>query len=273
MKRYIPLFVICSFCTLRASPMTIDLGTAGPFAVLAGSTVTNTGFTNIYGNLGLAPGSSITGFPPGIVTGTIDDADAAAMQAQSALTMAYDSASGQPCGVNLTGQNLGGLTLTPGVYCFNSSAALTGILTLDDLGNPNAEFVFEIGSTLTTASNSSVVFDSGQDANLFWQVTSSATLGTGTEFAGNILALTSITLNTDANITCGRALAQNGAVTMDSNNVTINGCETGGAVPEPGTGVLLGAGMLLGLIVGFTASSEGVSYNKSKFSEETNPAG
>ena len=121
---------------------------------------------------------------------------------------------------NLTGQNLGGLTLTPGVYSFSSSAQLTGTLTLDAQGDPNALFVFQIGSTLTTASNSSVVFiNGGQGNNTFWQVGSSATLGTGTAFTGNILALASITLTTGANIRCGRALARNGAVTQDHNNI------------------------------------------------------
>ena len=125
----------------------------------------------------------------------------------------------------MTGQDLGGLTLTPGVYCFSSSAQLTGTLTLDAQGNPNAVFIFKIGSTLTTASNSSVVVintggNSSIACNVFWQVGSSATLGTGTSFAGNILALTSITLNTGANVS-GRVLARNGAVTLDTNNVTV----------------------------------------------------
>jgi len=130
---------------------------------------------------------------------------------------------------------------------------LTGTLTLDAQGDPNAIFLFQIGSTLTTASSSSVVFvNGGQGDSVFWQVGSSATLGTTTAFTGNILALSSITLNTGANILCGRALARNGAVTMDTNEVSIDtaGCETtsGGAVPEPGTAALLGAGLLVGLI-------------------------
>jgi hypothetical protein len=224
----------------------VDLGTADPFAVLAGQTVTNTGAANVHGNLGVWPGTSITGFPPGIVTGgTIHNSDAVAMQAQSDLTTAYNFAAGEVCNVNLTGQDLGGLTLTPGTYCFTSSAQLTGTLTLNAQGDPNAVFVFQIGSTLMTASSSSVVFtNSGQGDSVFWQVGSSATLGTTTAFAGNILALTSISLNTGANIQCGRALARNGAVTMDTNNVSIDtaGCETtagGSAVPEPSTASLL----------------------------------
>ena len=150
---------------------------------------------------------------------------------------------------NLTGLNLGGLTLTPGVYFFSSSAQLTGTLTLDAQGDPNALFVFQIGSTLTTASNSSVVFiNGGQGNNTFWQVGSSATLGTDTAFTGNILALTSITLNTGANINCGRALARNGAVTLDTNIVSIgpcvNGPGPGAAVPEPSTFILLATGVI-----------------------------
>jgi type VI secretion system secreted protein VgrG len=198
--------------------------TVSTFAVLGGSTVTNTGPSVITGNLGVSPGTAVTGFPPGVVTGgTIHAGDATAAQAQSDLTTAYNSAVASVCpgGNNLSGQNLGGLTLTPGVYCFNSSAQLTGALILNAGGNQNAQFIFQIGSTLTTASNSSVIVNNGQAGNVFWQVGSSATLGTGTAFAGNILALTSITLTTGATILQGRALARNGAVTLDTNTVGI----------------------------------------------------
>jgi type VI secretion system secreted protein VgrG len=183
--------------------------------------------------------------------------DATAAQAQMDLTTAYNFAAGESCSNNLTGMDLGGLTLTSGVYCFDSSAQLTGALTLNAQGNSNAVFVFQIGNTLTTASNSSVVFiNGGQGDSVFWKVGSSATLGTSTAFAGNILALTSITLNTTASIQCGRALARNGAVTLDTNNVSIDteGCETsttgGGSVPEPSTAsllLLIGAPALLWL--------------------------
>ena len=195
----------------------VPLGTADPFAVLAGSTVTNTGPSLVNGNLGVWPGSALTGFPPGVVTapGVIHLADAVALQAQSDVTTAYNQAAGQPCGTTLTGQDLGGLTLVSGVYCFSTSAQLTGALTLDAQGNPNPVFVFQIGTTLTTASSSSVGFVNGeQGLSVFWQVGSSATLGTTTSFLGNILALSSITLNTGANIVCGRALARNGTATM-----------------------------------------------------------
>ena len=235
-----------------ASAVNVDLGTADAFAVLAGSTVTNTGATNVDGNLGVWPGTAITGFPPGIVSGgTIHAGDAGAMQAQSDLTRAYNFAAGEAGGNVLTGQDLGGLTLTPGVYSFASSAQLTGTLVLNAQADPNAVFLFQIGSTLTTASGSSVVFiNGGQGDNVFWQVGSSATLGTTTAFEGNILALTSITLNTGADIGCGRALARNGAVTMDTNVIDTASCEaTTGAVPEPGTATLLSAGLLLSLMI------------------------
>ena len=213
-----------------------SLGTAQSFAVLAGSTVTNTGPTVVQGNLGVSPGTAVTGFPPGIVLGgTIHAADAVALQAQNDVTTAYNVLAGEPCDVDLTGQDLGGLTLTPGVYCFSSSAQLTGALVLNALGNPNSVFVFKIGSTLTTASNSSVAVinaSASQGCNVFWQVGSSATLGTGTTFVGNILALTSIALVTGTNVS-GRALARNGAVTMDTNHVSPTSCSQ--VTPTPTT--------------------------------------
>jgi hypothetical protein len=256
-KRRSCCLVLFSFSALSAyaTAINVDLKTADPFAVLAGSTVTNTGATTVNGDLGVWPGLAVTGFPPGIVSGgTIHAGDAVSMQAQSDLTTAYNFAAGEPCDTVLTGQDLGGLTLTPGVYCFATSAQLTGTLTLNAQGNPNSVFVFQIGSTLTTASSSSVGFiNGGQGDSVFWQVGSSATLGTTTSFAGNIMALASITLNTGANIQCGRALARNGAVTMDTNQVSIDtaGCETttGGTVPEPGNTTLLSIGLLLILIV------------------------
>ncbi len=204
----------------------ISLGTAQNFGVLGGSTVTNTGATTVNGNVGVSPGSAVTGFPPGtVVGGAIHSNDAVAMQAQNDLTTAYNNIATTPCTVDLTGQNLGGQTLTPGVYCFSTSAQLTGALTLDALGNANALFLFKIGSTLTTASASSatVINNGGSSCNkVFWQVGSSATLGTGSTFTGDILALSSITLTTGSN-TNGRALARNGAVTLDTNNVNTCG--------------------------------------------------
>lgn len=223
--------------TPPAHAQTPDLGTAADFAVLAGSTVTNTGPSVLIGNLGVSPGTAVIGFPPGIVTppGATHAANAVAGQAQVDLTTAYNALSGRPTTADLTGQNLGGRTLVPGVYNFNSSAQLTGALTLNALGNPNAVFIFNIASTLTTASASSVtVIGGGQGTNVFWRVGSSATLGSATTFVGDILALTSITLVTGANITCGAALARNGAVTLDTNNIAIGNlapCTTAPLLP------------------------------------------
>jgi Ice-binding-like/Putative Ig domain len=198
-----------------------SLGSAQSFAVLAGSTVTSTGSSTVSGDLGVSPGSAVTGFPPGIVTsGTIHTADALALSAQNSVTTAYTALANQPCTSDLTGQDLGGKTLTAGVYCFSSSAQLTGTLRLDAQGNAAAVFIFQIGSTLTTASGSSVVLINGASpCNVFWQVGSSATLGTATSFVGNILALTTITVTTGATVS-GRTLARNGAVTLDTNVVT-----------------------------------------------------
>ena len=199
--------------------------------MLGASTVTNTGASILSGtaanpgNLGVSPGSAITGFPPGILTGpgaTIHSNDALAIQAQIDLTNAYNNLAGRPTTVNLTGQNLGGLTLVPGVYNFSSAAQLTGVLNLNGLGNPNSVFIFNIGSTLTTASASAISLINGaQGGNVFWRVGSSATLGTTTSFAGDILAQASITLNTGANITCGAAWARTAAVTLDTNRITL----------------------------------------------------
>jgi type VI secretion system secreted protein VgrG len=238
-------FFLLPLLVLSAYADSINLGTAGSYAVLAGSTVTNTNPSVLTGNLGVWPGTAVTGFPPGMVIGgTIHAGDAAAAKAQGDLTTAYNAAMGLSPTATLTGKDLGNMVLTPGVYFFASSAQLTGKLTLNNLGNPNAVFVFQIGSTLTTASGSSVVFTSSLDKNVFWQVGSSATLGTTTKFEGNILALTSITLNNGASIGCGSALARNGAVTLN-NNVIGGGCKGGSTVPEPGTMGLLGTGLAI----------------------------
>ena len=249
-------FSLLSLFVLNAFANSINLGTAGSYAVLAGSTVTNTGSSVLSGDVGVWPGSAVTGFPPGVVVGgTMNMGNAAAQTAESDLTTAYNAAAGLAPTKVLTGQNLGGMTLTPGTYFFASSAQLTGQLTLNDQGNPNAVFVFQIAKTLTTASASSVIFSNSlTDSNVYWQVGSSATLGTTTAFEGNILALSSITLNTGATIGCGSALAINGAVTLDS-NVIGGGCSSvssggggGGGmttVPEPGTVAMLGTGLIL----------------------------
>jgi hypothetical protein len=193
----------------------------GNFSVLAGSTVTNTGSTVITGDVGVSPGTAVTGFPPGLASGAIHKADGLAAQAQTALKTAYVDAAGRLGGTTVAG-DLAGKTFTSGVYKSTSSLALSGDVTLDAQGNPAAVFIFQISSTLTTGSGSHVVLANGASAcNVFWQVGSSATLGTNSVFKGNILALTSITITTGVNLQ-GRALARNGAVTLDSD--VISGC-------------------------------------------------
>ena len=202
------------------------LGTAQPYAVLAGSAVTCTTSATITGDLGISPNnaSSITG--PCLVSGAVNVA-ASAAGAKTDLVTAYNTLAGLACNNNLTGQDLGGLTLLPGVYCFSNSAQLTGTLTLNALGDPEAEFVFQIGSTLTTASGSQVSIINGGPSSgcgVSWQIGSSATLGTGTAFKGNIVALASATLNTGAGVSPGRVLARNGAVTLDTGTVNSAAC-------------------------------------------------
>ena len=215
-----------------------NLGTAAAYAVLAGSTVTNTGPSVLIGDLGLSPGTSITGFPPGIVTppGTINVGNAAAATAKINLTTAYNTLAGMS-GTNLPA-GIGNQALNPGVYNFSSSALLTGTLTLNATG-PNSTFIFVIPSSLTTASASKVtVVGGGQGTDVFWVVGSSATLGTATTFVGDILALTSITLDTGATISCGTALARNGAVTLDTNHIAAGSlapCTTPLVPVPPGT--------------------------------------
>ena len=230
--------VMLAACTSSTKPgssalLLTVLGTAEAFTVLGGSTVISTGPTTVVGNLGVSPASAVVGFPPGTVTGgVIHASDAVALQAQQDVTTAYNTLAGQACDHDLTGQDLGGLTLTPGVYCFSSAAQLTGTLTLNAQGNPDSVFVFQIVSTLTTASGAAVaVINGAQLCNAFWQVGSSAILGTTTTFGGNILALTSITLATGVQV-FGRALARNGAVTMDTNHVEVGTCVVGGAVVD-----------------------------------------
>ncbi len=202
----------------------VGLGTVAPFAVIAGSTVTNTGSSSISGDVGVSPGTSMTGFPPGQMTsGTQHAADAVALQAQADLTTAYNDAAGRTPVTTVTA-DLGGQTLAPGVYNASSALGLTGTVTLDGQANANAVFILQAGSTLITAPNSTVSLINGAQAcNVFWQVGSSATLGTDTTFAGTVMALSSATLQTGSTVN-GRILARNGAVTLDDNTITDSAC-------------------------------------------------
>jgi hypothetical protein len=217
---------------VQASP--VRLATVSPFVVLAGATVTNTGPSVLNGDLGVAPGTALVGFGlPAVVNGATHDNDAVAQQAKADLTTAYDVAAGQPVAPadDLTGTDLGNRTLRAGAYRFTSSAQLTGALTLDGQGDPRAQFVFEIGSALTTASASSVVLVNGASAcNVYWQVGSSATLGTATAFRGNLMALTSISLDDGASV-IGRVLARNGQVSLIDNVLSAPNCATGSTTP------------------------------------------
>ena len=232
LKNLVILFVLTTLVVMAggsstgvlASPNAVapSLGSAATFVALASSTLTNTGSGVFVGDVGVSPGTEVIGFPPGMVLrGTIYAGGAVPAQAQIDANTAYNDLDGQTCNVDLTGQDLGGMTLEPGVYCFDTSAQLTGDLVLDALGDPLAVWVFQTGSTLTTASASTVVvINGGKALNVFWQVGSSATLGTGTWFKGNILAYESVTLDTGAGL-IGRALALNGAVTMDTNGTPL----------------------------------------------------
>ena len=265
--RYTDLIIVtivaCTSVLYSPTPgLASILDSAEEFAVLGSSTVTNTGPSVVTGDLGIYPGSAIVGFPPGIVIGTIHGPDAVSLEAMNDAIAAWTGLKNMSFTSDLTGVDLGNLTLTSGVYHFDTSAQLTGPLTLDAQGNDNAFWVFLIGSTLTTASSSSVsVINPGSNMGLFWQVGSSATLGTDTSFIGNILADQSVTLTTSADILCGRAFALNAAVTMDTNNISAI-CDDGSnhgfsgglefddhgdvvptpAIPEPGTMLLFGLG-------------------------------
>ena len=225
-KRFFIIFILTTGAAWAQSVP--PLGSAQSFAVLGASTVTNAGPTAVAGDVGVSPGTSITGFPPGTVTGgALHPGDAAAVAAHADAQTAYTDLLAEPCGTNLSGEILGtspgAVTLPPGVYCFDSSAQLTANLTLSG----NGVYVFQIGSTLTTASNSSVVLSNGaKAANVFWQVGSSVTFGTSTAFAGSLLAAVSATVTSGTSV-AGRVFALSGAVTLDTNMITIAASGTG----------------------------------------------
>jgi hypothetical protein len=239
-----------------AAQAKVGLGTSDTYSVLGGQTVTNTGATTMQGDVGVSPGTAISGFPPGIYGGVKHAADVEAGQAQTDLTTAYNDAAGRSMTANV-GSTLGGSTLTTGVYRASGAAGLTGTLTLDAQDDPTAVFIFQIGSALTTASSSSVSMINGaQPCNVFWQIGSSATLGTNSDFVGTIMALTSISVTTGVTVE-GRALARNGSVTLDTDVFTNPSClttvptdttattpsTTGSSTPGgPGTGTATGTG-------------------------------
>jgi type VI secretion system secreted protein VgrG len=216
-----------------------SLNSAQYFAVLAGTTVTNTGSTVIAGDLGVTPGTPIIGFPPGVLNGTEHQTDAVAALARVDALSAYNAITTLSPTQTLTG-DLGGRVLTPGVYDLTSAAQLTGILELDFTGNLAEQFIFRIASTLTTANSSSINLINGSTNDVFWQIGSSATLGTDSLFKGNILADQSITLTNGA-ILNGRAIALNGAVVMDANTISAS---TISSVPLPASLWFMGTAMI-----------------------------
>jgi hypothetical protein len=218
----------------QAAQPPVGLGTAASYAILAGSTITNTGNSTITGDIGVSPGAAITGFPPGTVTGATHAADTQALQAKADLTTAYGDAFGRTP-VTAIPVELAGQTLKPGVYS-GGTLGLSGALTLDAGGDPNAVFIFKAASTLITGPGSRVnLINGASSCNVFWQVTSSATLGAGSTFRGTILALTDINLNAGATVD-GRVLAQTGQVTLITDTIRTLPCVIGAtttATPRP----------------------------------------
>ena len=220
------ILLLASLASLQASA-SIFLGSADPFGVLAGTSITSTGTTVVNGDLGVYPGLSITGFPPGVVNGTVVAGGSVAQQALADALAAYVSLGTEIPSQNLTGSDLGGLTLGSGVRKFDAAAQLTGILTLDGGGNSAARFDFLIGSTLTTSVSSSIVLINGARAdNVYWRVGTSTTLGVGSDFAGTVLADQSVTVNSGAQV-LGRIFAIQGTASLDANSITVPS-----AIPE-----------------------------------------
>jgi hypothetical protein len=232
----VALTLVATATPAAAAAPPIGLGNVGSFAVLASSTVTNSGPTVVSGDLGVSPGTAVTGFdqpggPGSVVDGAIHKADAVAGQAQLALTTAYNQAAASPSTADVTGTNVGNRVLQPGVYTDSSAMSFSGVLTLDGGGDPAAVFIFQAGSSLTVAGSSSVVFiGAAQACNVFWQVTSTATIGTDAAFAGTVMALADINVNTGATIQ-GRLLARTGQVTLLSNVITRPTCAAAPTTP------------------------------------------
>jgi len=236
----------------QAATAPVGLGSAASFSVLAGSTVTNTGPTTMFGDLGLDPGSAITGAPRALGATHINDG--VALSAKDSLTVAYTDAAARPA-TQLASADLSGQSFTPGVYDASSSLLFSaGNVTLNAQGDPNAVFIFQVGSSMTTGSATTVLLTNGaQPCNVFWQIGASATLGTNSRFAGTVMALTTITANTGMTLD-GRLLARNGAVNLDTNTITTSACATGssgtggtsgtttGGTPTTGTGATTGSG-------------------------------
>jgi hypothetical protein len=241
---------------------TVGLGTAASFSVLGGSTVTNTGPTTMFGDLGLSPGSSVTGAPH--VLGETHVDDAVAIGAKNALTAAYDNAASRPSNGS-AGTDLSGQVFLPGVRTASSSLLLSsGSVTLDAEGDPDAVFIFQIGSTLITGSNTTVLLTGGAQAcNVFWQVGSSATLGTGTSFVGTIMASATITANTAATIH-GRLLASTGAVNLDTNTITTSMCASSASGAGGGTETITAAEVAAGVAGTTTPASPGTTPTGSR---------
>ena len=232
----LPALALVAPTVNAAAVASVPLGAAAGYSVLGGQTVTNTGPSVLASSVGLSPGTEVTGFPPGTVAppATIDKANPAADLAQADLTTAYNDAAGRPA-TTTKSADLAGLNLSPGVYS-SPTLELTGTLTLDAEGDPDAVFIFQAGSTLTTGSSSSVALINGaQVCNVFWQVGSSATLGSGSTFVGTVLALTSVTVETAATVH-GRVLARNGSVTLDSDIFTAASCAQTGSTTTTGSG-------------------------------------
>ncbi|HVF77104.1 MAG TPA: ice-binding family protein [Solirubrobacteraceae bacterium] len=245
----------------------VNLATVSPFVVLGGSTVTNTGPSVLNGNLGVAPGTALVGFGlPATVNGSTHANDAVARQAQADLITAYNSAAGQPVAAanDLTGTNLGNRTLAAAAYRYTSSAQLTGVLTLDAQGDPNAQFVFQIASALTTAPASAVRLVNGASpCNVFWQIGSSATLDTTTAFQGNLMALTSISLNDGASVR-GRVLARNGQVSLINNVIDRSMCGAGSSLPAPSPGAQAPGAPVPGAPTNTTAPGDSTSTSTAR---------